>query len=87
MEERQVRVRLPRLVELLNILPLKEVLQSQAGNTSHLQGRKGRQAPHLSILSIHQVKQQLTPLFNTHLAPKCWTKGLQQNLKTSPAKE
>ena len=87
MEERQVRVRLPRLVELLNTLPLKEVLQSQAGNTSHLQGRKGRQAPHLSILSIHQVRQQLTPLFNTHLAPKCWTKGLQQNLKTSPAKE
>ena len=63
-------------------------LRSQTGNTFPLQAQRERQALHHSIHNILQLKQQeLTPPFNTHLALKCWMKGLQRSLKTFPARE
>ena len=71
-----------RVAEVLNI---QRVLQSPAGSTFPLQAQRGRQAPHHSIPSTPQLKQR-TPPFNTHLALKCWTKGLQPSLKTFPVR-
>ena len=79
---RQARAPLQTVAELLNT---QRVLQSQAGSTFPLQAQRGRQALHHSIHSIPQLKQH-TPPFNTHLALKCWTKGLQQSLKTFRAR-
>ena len=79
---RQAREPLLKVAQVLNT---QRVLQSQAGSTFPLQGQRGRQAPHHSILSTPQLKQP-TPHFNTHLALKCWTKGLQPSLKTFPVR-
>ena len=80
--ERQAKAPLLKVVEVLNTL---RVLQSQADSTFPLQAQRARQAPHHSIPSTPQLKQR-TPPFNTHLALKCWTKGLQPSLKTFPVR-
>ena len=80
---KQARGLLQRVGEVLNI---QGVLKSQAGSTFPPQAQRGRLARRRSIHSILKLKQRTHP-FNTHLALKCWTKGLQRSLKTFLARE